>query len=239
VALSHKVACDTCEITNGTRYDEIAGWYDQFVGGGSRGSYRFAGETLLALLGHGPGRCLDLACGGGVHIPRLLNARWTVVGVDESAEQLHIARMRLGDQTELVEANVHDLPFENGSFDAIAAAFVHTDVEDIERMLAEAARVLRAEGLFVHVGTHPCFVGPSAELVEGRRVLHPGYRSEEWTRHGPGIGAGIRHRVGVHHVTLARFLNAIAGAGLVIERTEEPGTDDPPTLFAVKARKPG
>ena len=219
------------------RYDEIADWYDEYVGSGHGAVTGLAGETLVGLLGRGPGRCLDLGCGGGVHVPRLLDADWTVVGVDESEEQLRVARTRLGEDIELVLADAHDLPFEQGSFDAVAAMFVHTDVEEFERVLSEAARVLRAGGLFVHVGTHPCFVAPSAEVVNGgRRILHAGYRKEGWTREGPGMGAGIRSRVGVHQITLARFLNAFAGAGLRIEHSAEPGTEDPPTLFAVAAR---
>ncbi len=224
-------------MTNGTRYDEFADWYDRYIREDKAGITRLAGDTLAELLGPGPGRCLDLCCGGGIHMPVLLGAGWAVVGVDESAEQLRIARDRLGDRVELVKADANALPFPDCSFDAIAAAFVHSDVGEFELVLAEAARVLRPGKRLVHIGTHPCFVAPSIELVEGGRVVHPGYRREGWSRDGPGIGAGIRSRVGVHHVTLARFLNSFATAGLRLERAVEPGNEDPPTLFAVAARK--
>ena len=41
----------------------------------------------------------------------------------------------------------------------------------------------------VHLGVHPCFVGPHSEFVRGAGVpkLHPGYRSSGRYETGPGI----------------------------------------------------
>ena len=240
MAQSHKVeivACDTGGVTDSRRYDEIAAWYDEYVRGDKADTTRLVGETLVKLLGLGPGRCLDLGCGGGVHISALEDARWTVVGVDESAEQLRVARERVGERIDLIKADAHALPFPDASFDAVAAAFMHTDVNDVGLVFTEAARVLRGGGRFVHVGTPPCVVAPSVELVEGGRLPRSGYRREGWTREGAGMGAGIRTRVAVYHVTLAGLLNAVASAGLVLDRALEPEDEDPPPLFALAATK--
>ncbi len=75
------------------RYDGYADWYDA-----NFGPYiEAAGRDLLALLGSGPGRCLDLGCGTGVNLRRLSDAGWSVIGVDLSSDQLRRARARAPD----------------------------------------------------------------------------------------------------------------------------------------------
>jgi hypothetical protein len=48
---------------------------------------------------------------------------------------------------------------------------------------------------------------------------------------------GIRAHVGINHLPLAGFLNAIIRSGFTIERVEEPGDADPPIFLALKAAK--
>src|SRR5205807_756062 len=100
-----------------------------------------------------------------------------VTGVDESDDQLRVAEEKQV-AAALVRADVRALPFPDASFDAVAALMISTDVEEYERAVAEAARVLRPAGRFVHVGSHPCFVGPHSVFREedGRRITGPGYR---------------------------------------------------------------
>jgi ubiquinone/menaquinone biosynthesis C-methylase UbiE len=75
----------------------------------------------------------------------------------------------------------------------VTASLVHTDVDDGERLFAEASRVLRPGGRLVHVGMHPCFTAPSVErLADGRRVVGP---ATSRRRH-EAAGEGVRSRVG-------------------------------------------
>lgn len=145
-------------MTAPARYDGFADWYDANIGPFADA----AGRELLDLLGAGPGRCLDLACGTGINLRRLVDASWTVTGVDLSADQLRLARQRAPSAAELVQADVTALPFEEGSFDAVACSLLHTDVTDFAVVCREAARVLRPGGRLAYVGIHPCFVGPFA-----------------------------------------------------------------------------
>lgn len=86
--------------TTPPRYDGHADSCDA-----SRGEFAdAAGRELLELLGAGPGGCLDLGCGTGINLPRLADAGWSVTGVDISADQLRLARRRVGDEIELVQA---------------------------------------------------------------------------------------------------------------------------------------
>ena len=217
------------------RYDGFAAWYDERLGPFARRGT----AVLLELLGRGPGRCLELGCGGGVHLAAVAEAGWSVVGLDVSRDQLGIARSRTPRPARLLLANAAAAPFPDGAFDAVVAMFVHTDVDDWPGVAAEAGRVLRPGGRFVYVGTHPCFVGPFSRYPGTEPpVLHPGYRHTERTDDGPGLGDGLRRRVGVRHVPLAAFLNSLLDAGLRLDRVLEPGPEDYPRMIAVRASRP-
>lgn len=191
---------------------------------------------MLRLLGDGPGRLVDVGCGGGAHTAACAAHGWSVTGVDVSAVQLELARAR---GVEVVEADAARLPFEEASFDAAVSMFTHTDVDDFAAMLREVARVLRPGGAFVYLGVHPCFVGPHA-FVHDRVVpeLHPGYRDTSYRTEAAGIwGDGLRAKVGASHLPLGLFLQAVLEAPLALERFEEPEGRDYPHVVALRARR--
>ena len=220
-------------MTARARYDGFADWYDANIGPFADA----AGRELLDLLGPGPGRCLDLACGTGINLARLVDAGWAVTGVDLSADQLRVARQRAPAGAELVQADVTALPFEQASFDAVACSLLHTDVADFAAVCREAARVLRPGRRLAYVGIHPCFVGPFASNPPGQPPeLHPGYRNTAWTTEG--FGDGIRRRAGARHVPLAELLNAFTADLRLIHITE--GQDeDFPTRIGILAERSG
>lgn len=219
------------------RYDGLADWYDTEVRG--LDITAAALEAVGHLLGPGPGKCLDLGCGTGIAIPRLVELGWTVVGVDISGDQLRVARDRIGDvAAELIKADATNMPFTDESFDAVVSLWTHTDFDHPEAVVVEARRVLRPGGRFVYVGTHPCFVTPFVERRPiGVHLLHPGYRRRGWATAGPGFGHGIRPRVGVNHLPLADLVNAILDSGLTLKHIEEPGGDDYPLMFGLLAQR--
>jgi SAM-dependent methyltransferase len=218
------------------QYDGIADWYDQYISTDARPLTELALATLGELLGPGQGRCLDLGCGGGVAISAIASLGWSVVGVDESADQLRVAQDRAGGMVEqLIQADAASMPFEDRSFDAVASMFLHTDVDDIGPVFGEAARVVRPGGRLAYVGTHPCFVGHFIEPDHGRLIVHPGYAEGGWHRSGPGLGNGVRGRVGVRQVPLSELLNALTSSDFVLERVAEAGANDPPSILGIAA----
>jgi len=216
------------------RYDDVAEWYDAEFATTHLGLS--AREVVLRLLGEGPGRLLDLGCGGGAHAVAFAERGWTVTGVDISSAQLELARAR---GIEVLEVDAAALPFEDESFDAVVSMFTHTDVADFAAVMRETARVLRPAGPLVYLGVHPCFVGPHA-FVHDRDVpeLSPGYRDTSYRTEAPGIWSeGIRSKVGATHLPLGLFLQTFLDAGLVLEHVEEPEGRDYPHVVALRARR--
>jgi arsenite methyltransferase len=98
---------------------------------------------------------LDLGSGSGTDVfgaAVQVGDSGRVVGVDITDEQLaKAARLRERDgfrQIELVEAHIEELPFEEGSFDAVISNGVINLSVLKGRVFAEAARVLRPGGRF-------------------------------------------------------------------------------------------
>ena len=68
-----------------------------------------------------------------------------------------------------------------------------------------------------------------------RNLLRPGYRATELSYEG-WTDAGVRVRVGAHHVPLDDLVNAVLEAGLTLERFLE-SEGEPPGLLAFRARR--
>jgi SAM-dependent methyltransferase len=222
------------------RYDGIADAYSAFLDV-NEAYYRATHHALRRLLGRGDGRCLDLGCGGAQFAPTLLELGWTPIGVDESADQLRVARERYPD-VELVHADAAQLPFGDASFDAGISTFTHTDFDDFAAAIAEARRVLKPGARFVYVGNHPCFVGATQERMEtGVPTLHPGYRraGRRNSADAPGVGAqGWHARLGsLVHLPLAEFLSAFSGFTLVAAEELDDGREYPRTI-ALRLHRP-
>ena len=145
---------------------------------------------------------LDVACGtGAVALEVVRQKGCSVVGVDQSPEMLAEARRRLVLAAEtrrvrLVEASAQELPFEDGSFDGLTAAYVLRYLDELPAGLAELARVLRpgATAALLDFGVPP---GPlprqawnlyvDAALPLAGSVISPG-----WKEVGRFLGRSIR-----------------------------------------------
>lgn len=91
---------------------------------------------------------LDIGVGTGKFLEEFLKQKsWKrAVGIDFAHEMLGRAGRRLSDRARLIQADLHDLPFEEGAFDVAAAAFTLRSVKDRTRFFTEIRRVLRPDG---------------------------------------------------------------------------------------------
>ena len=106
----------------------------------------------------GPGRLLDLGCGVGHSFDRL--APRETVGLDLSPEAL------AGQDRETVVSDMREIPFPDGSFDSVLSVHSVEHVTDPERVVAEAARVLRPAGTAVFVTPNRLTFGRPDEIID-------------------------------------------------------------------------
>jgi 2-polyprenyl-6-hydroxyphenyl methylase/3-demethylubiquinone-9 3-methyltransferase len=105
-------------------------------------------ERILATVGP-TARILDVGCGAGFLSNHLARAGLEVHGLDASRESLAVAERH--DETRSVRYQSGDalsLPYADASFDVVCAMDFLEHVEAPDRVVAEAARVLRPNGLF-------------------------------------------------------------------------------------------
>jgi demethylmenaquinone methyltransferase/2-methoxy-6-polyprenyl-1,4-benzoquinol methylase len=126
-------------------FDRIAPVYDamnRVMTAGLDGRWRR--ETAAAVVRPGD-RVLDSCCGTGDLALASLQAGGRVTGLDFSERMLERARRKSG-EIEWVQGDALALPFEDDSFDAATVGFGVRNLEDLDRGLAELARVLRPGG---------------------------------------------------------------------------------------------
>lgn len=216
------------------RYDEVADWYDEQVRGDDHQEDCIVCTDLRLLDDGRPGLVVDLGCGTAAHRNAITTSDREIVGVDLSAGLLKHALPRL---SAVAVGNATMPPIRPGAADVVVTTFVHTDVSSAEALFGAVHDLLRPGGTALVVGAHPCFNNPFFGRNEaGQFVVHPGYRRPGFYTDGPGLGDGIRSRVGVNHLPLAEYLNSVVASDLQVEEWAE-GGPEPPILLGFRARR--
>jgi ubiquinone/menaquinone biosynthesis C-methylase UbiE len=207
-------------------YDRVAAEYDVWVGEGSM----LADGTFEELVGEVDGqRVCSVASGQGREARYLASRGAQVTGVDLSESLVALAR-RYEEAEPLgisyLQEDAHTLEgLESESFDGVVCYMALMDIPDLDRAVQSVARVLRPEGWFVFVITHPCFKAPATgDLVDHvnksvRRTVGRYFDEGYWD--GPGLHSETLP-VGAFHRTLSTYVAALTRAGLVIEQLREP-----------------
>jgi len=133
-------------------FDRIARVYDLMNSVMTAGLHHRWRERAADLAAVGPGdSALDVASGTGdlaVELARRVGPSGTVVGSDFSEAMLERARAKSPD-VRWEWANALELPYGDGEFDAATVGFGARNFSDLDRGLAELARVVRSGGRVV------------------------------------------------------------------------------------------
>lgn len=136
-------------------FDQIAPAYDRLNDRLSFGLHRLWKQmTVQWAQPQQGGRALDLCCGSGdltFRLARAVGPLGEVVGLDCAAQLLAIAQAKASQivpqpAITWVQGDVLNLPFADGSFDAVTMGYGLRNVADIPRCLSEIQRVLQSGG---------------------------------------------------------------------------------------------
>ena len=138
-------------MNNQAYYDEFSRRYDI---GRDHGYHALIDELEVKVLDRfiQDRDVLECGCGTGLILNRVAGKARRAVGVDLSPGMLEHARQR---GHEVYQASVTELPFADASFDVAYSFKVLAHVEQIERALAEMARVLRPGGHLIAAFYNP------------------------------------------------------------------------------------
>jgi SAM-dependent methyltransferase len=178
-----------------------------------------------------PGRLtVDIGCGEG-RVSRDLRARGhPVLAVDLSPAMTRAAATHPEQPVPAVVADATRLPLARGSADCAVAFMSLHDIDHMPAAIGEIARILAVGGRLVMAIVHPInsagrFTGDKAD--PGRPfVIEGSYLQPE--RYVDTVASdGLTVTFHGEHRPLHAYTEALADAGLVIERLREPTNPDP------------
>jgi len=109
---------------------------------------RFTVAKIRQALQRPDARALDLCCGTGDLLASMARCSGRpVFGADFCRPMLNAARVKLGSQARLIEADALALPLADASFDLVTVAFGLRNLANYRRGLEQMHRLLRPQGL--------------------------------------------------------------------------------------------
>lgn len=130
---------------SGRGYNLAAAYYDE------KEKYlnSFEQNKLLPLLGDLAGKSvLDAGAGTGRLAIYMQNKGANVIAFDISGKMLELIRKK-SKKIKTIVGDAENMPFDSGSFDAVAAAFLIVHLKNPAGFFDEAYRVLKDGGIFV------------------------------------------------------------------------------------------
>lgn len=188
--------------------------------------WRFHRDQFFEIVPAPGGLTLDIGCGEGRVARDLTDRGHHVVGIDASPTMIEHAKGANPDLPLLV-ADAAALPLSDACSDLAIAFMSFQDVDDLERAVAEAARVLGAGGRFCLAIVHPINSAGHFEDIEDESpfiiptsYLDPYFYEDVLEREGVSTTFASIHR------PLEAYAKALADAGFVIEAIREHAVPD-------------
>jgi ubiquinone/menaquinone biosynthesis C-methylase UbiE len=215
-----------------TSWGGVSDWYQEHLEGNDTYHAQVIAPNLMRILDPKEGmRILDLGCGEGYFARLIHKSGAHVVGAD-IAKPLIDGAKRQSPDIEYHVASAENLVFsKDAHFDAIICVLALQNMEKLDVVLKECARVLKPGGRSIFVLNHPAFRIPKRSSwgwddegkVQYRRV--DGYlsssRAEIDMAPGKAKEKGGGEKTWSFHRSLQDHMKALANAGFVISRLEE------------------
>jgi cytosine/adenosine deaminase-related metal-dependent hydrolase/ubiquinone/menaquinone biosynthesis C-methylase UbiE len=151
---------------------------------------------------------LDVGCGSGRWLSHFVRGGpASLHGLDSSREMMEIAARKQLANTELIHAELPQIPVASASKDLVLASFVLSYVEDLERCASELARV----------------IGPGGDLFLSD--MHPGTAAALGWKRGFDT-AGQAYRLKVQTRPVADLISRLAAHGFELAVCLEPTFGD-------------
>lgn len=221
-------------------YDDFSDRYEARRGGNDPGGYHDLVDDLevdfVRRFGLG-GDLLEVGCGTGLLLQRTAAFAKSAKGVDLSPGMLARAKER---GLDVLEASATELPFPDETFDVAYSFKVLAHVREIERALAEMARVLRKGGFLIAEFYNPSSfrglakrLGPPGEISSSKDESHVFTRfdSPDQARSYAPPGTRFVAARGVRIVTPVAAALRIPVVGAALRRAEWLLCDSPLRRF--------
>jgi len=139
---------------------------------------------------------LDVGCGTGNNLIAFAERGYSAHGIDHSPEMLAIAERKLADRrlearVTMRTGDVRELPYEDGSFDAVLCTGVLHHLVDMRPCLGEINRVLKPGGSF-HLAEPSQGATPAIRLLERVAVLRARLRGSSEPSRATATTSGLR-----------------------------------------------
>jgi len=216
--------------------DNAEAWIAWARAPGHDSYWRFHRDAFLPLVPP-PGRLtLDVGCGEGRLGRDLVGLGHRVIGLDASPTMARAAADHDESSGAVVVADAAALPVGNDSVDGVVAFMSLQDVDAMEAAVAEVARVVVRGGWLVMAITHPLNTaghfadgadGAAGTGDDGDDGAPPFVVAGSWFERRALADTcerdGLTMTFHTEHRPLQDYVDAVADAGLVVERIREVG----------------
>lgn len=223
-----------------TRWDEIAEYWDEYMGEESNQFHRelvrpYTEKLLNPLEGQ---TILDIACGNGNFSRRLAELGTHVIAFDYSPKMIERAKLRSADYLDRIDFKVIDatkyddlIGLGNETFESAVANMALMDIADVVPLVQALKKLLKPEGTVVFSITHPCFQTPGMRKIHETEDNNGEIKSRnsiqiyKYLTPEPYKAIGIKGQSTPHfmfHRPLAYYCNLFFKTGFTLDGIEEP-----------------
>lgn len=216
-------------MSKNTSWGNVAGWYDNVVNDDDSYQVKVILPNVMRLVLPNKGqKILDVACGQGFFSHALASTGASVTGLDISPELISIAKKQASHNEEFHVFPAHNLSaFKDKSFDTVVCVLAIQNIENIQEVFREVARVTKTGGRYVIVLNHPAFRNPGKTHwgfddktnIQYRRV--DAYMSESRVAIEMEPGKNKSNVTYSFHRPLQVYSKMLANGGFAILRIEE------------------